>query len=170
MRAGIITVSDRCSRGEREDRTGPAIAELLENEGIEVGSRTVVPDEREGIRGAVRRMVGAEALDLVVLAGGTGIGPRDVTPEAVEELVEKSIPGFGEAMRMKSLEATPRAVLSRSGAGTMGGSLLIYTPGSPRAATECLGHVIGAVAHAVEVLKGAVPDCGGPLDSPPEHG
>jgi len=170
MRAGVITVSDRCFRGEREDRTGPAIADLLEKESIAVGSRTVVPDDRGAICGAVTEMVEGDGLDLVVLAGGTGIGPRDVTPEAVTTLIDKNLPGFGEAMRMKSLEVTPRAVLSRAGAGTMGRSLLIYTPGSPRGATECLNHVLGAVGHAVEVLKAVVTDCGRPLDSPPSRG
>lgn len=170
MRAGVITVSDRCFRGEREDMTGPAIAKLLEGEGIAVESRTIVPDEAEDICGAVTGMVEADGIDLVILAGGTGIGPRDVTPESVGRLIDKSLPGFGEAMRMKSMEATPRAVLSRSGAGTMGRSLIIYTPGSPRAATECLGHVMGAVGHAVEVLRAVATDCGRPLDSPRARG
>ncbi len=166
MKAGIIIVSDRCFKGEREDRTGPAVVDFLNGESIAVDSRMIVPDDLEEIKKALMDMVEARGLDLIVLAGGTGIGPRDVTPEAVEAILDKSLPGFGEAMRMKSFASTPTSILSRSGAGTREKSLIIYLPGSPRAAKECLGHIIDAVGHAVEVLKAEAMDCGSTLDSP----
>lgn len=165
MKAGILIVSDRCSRGEREDGTGPVVAGFLGGENIDVECTAIVPDDIGQIKRAVTDMVDVRGLDLVVLSGGTGIGPRDVTPEAVGGIVDKMLPGFGEAMRVKSLASTPRAILSRAGAGTRGRSLIIYLPGSPGAARECLGYVIGAVGHAVEVLGAAETDCGGTLDS-----
>lgn len=169
MKAGVIIVSDRCFKGEREDGTGPVIADFLKEESIVVENRTIVPDDPDVIKRTIENMVDVLGLDLVILAGGTGIGPRDVTPEAVVEIIDKCLPGFGEAMRMKSFEATPRSILSRSGAGTRGGSLIIYLPGSPRAARECLGYVMGAVGHAVEVLGSGATDCGSPLDSSGDH-
>lgn len=159
MRVAIITVSDRSFRGEREDATGPALREALQAAGAEVVGLEIIADEREQISEALRRWCDGGGVDLIVTNGGTGLGPRDVTPEATEEVLERRVPGLTEAMRIGSLKYTVQAMLSRAVAGTRKRTLIINLPGSPRGATECLEIVLPALAHAVELLRGEVSEC-----------
>jgi molybdenum cofactor synthesis domain-containing protein len=160
MKIGILTVSDRSSRGEREDRGGPALERRMREvfPGAEV-LRSVVPDEREAIARALEAWADRETCHLVLTTGGTGLAARDVTPEATRAVLERELPGFGEAMRLQTLARTPLSILSRATAGTRGRTLVINLPGSPKGAMECLEAVLPAIAHAVEILQGAVDDC-----------
>lgn len=155
---GIITVSDRSSRGEREDLSGPAIREWAVGQGYSVKMEVIVSDEKEEIRKALIEF-SDEGTQLILTTGGTGFAPRDNTPEATLSIIEKSTPGFTEAMRAKSLEITPHAMLSRAVAGIRGNSLIINLPGSPRAVRENLGFIEKAIPHALELIQGAVTDC-----------
>lgn len=148
----IITVSDRASRGQYEDKSGPALRKFCEQQGWRVTATRVVPDEEALIGDTTVEL--AKDCSLVLLTGGTGIAERDVTPEAIRAIAGKELPGFGEAMRMKSFERFPNAILSRSLAAVVGRSLVICLPGSPKAAVECLGFVAGAIPHALEILRG----------------
>jgi len=158
MKAAIITISDSAHRGEREDRSSPVIEKLLKRIDADVAARATVPDEVNDIVRAVKRA--AKEADVVVTTGGTGVSPRDVTPEAVRKVIEKELPGFGEAMRAAGLKSTPHAILSRSLAGVMkDGTVVICLPGSPRAVEESLLAVLDAVPHCVEVSKGRASEC-----------
>jgi len=157
---GILTISDKGSRGEREDESGKAIEELLAALDTRLVKYDIVPDEREVISGRLRQWADEEGIDLIVTTGGTGLSPWDVTPEATLAVVDRMAPGFVEAMRAESLKKTPRAMLSRAVAGIRGGSLIINLPGSPRGVRECLEVILPALPHAIEVLKGEVGECG----------
>lgn len=159
MKVGILTVSDKGSRGEREDRSGPAVRHMIEAAGGDVARATIVPDEPAAIR-AVLVAWADEGLDLVLTTGGTGFGPRDRTPEATKEVIDREAPGLAEAMRRAGAERTPTAMLSRAVAGIRGSTLIVNLPGSERGARESLDAVLPALAHGLEVLKGAAPDCG----------
>lgn len=159
MRVAILTVSDRAARGERADQTGPALQEFLHAAGAEVVTLEVVPDERPQIAAVLRRWCANDVADLILTNGGTGFAPRDVTPEATAEVIERPAPGIPEAIRAASLKITPRAMLSRATAGIRGRSLIINLPGSPTAARECLEAVLPTLPHAVELLRGEVTDC-----------
>lgn len=155
-RIGILTVSDRASRGEYEDRGGPAIHEYLGEvltSSWEPVAR-VIPDEREGIEAALIELVDREGCCLVVTTGGTGPAPRDVTPEATLAVCEKEMPGFGELMRTVSLRAVPTAILSRQTAGIRGGALIVNLPGQPKAIGECLDAVFPAIPYCVDLIGG----------------
>ncbi|MEW6244512.1 MAG: MogA/MoaB family molybdenum cofactor biosynthesis protein [Bacillota bacterium] len=158
MKAGILTASDKGARGEREDRSAHVIRELLTAVGFQVEDYQVVPDEYSIIKRMLVRMC-MDGLDLVVTTGGTGLGPRDVTPDATLSVVEKIVPGIGEAMRAASLAKTPHAVLSRAVAGVRGKTLIVNLPGSPVACRECLEVIVAALPHAVSVLRGEVSEC-----------
>lgn len=160
MRAAVVTVSDRSSRGEREDLGGPAVAAALSDLGFDVTPPVVVPDERAQIAKALRVL--ATDHDLVVTTGGTGLAPRDVTPEATRDVLEREAPGFGEEMRRRSAERFPRAILTRGIAGTRGRCLILNLPGSPKGAVECLLFVSEALVHAVGLLRGGTTDCAPP--------
>ena len=149
---GIITVSDRASRGEYEDKSGPALAQFCEKQRWKVGSHAVVPDEARIIRKTTAEF--AQTCSLVLLTGGTGITARDVTPEAMRAVADRELPGFGEVMRTKSFETFPNAILSRGTAVVVGKSLVICLPGSPKGAVECLEFVAAAIPHAIELLRG----------------
>lgn len=155
-RIGVVTVSDRASRGEYVDRGGPAIREYLEEvlaspwEPVAV----VIPDERDVIERALIDLVDRDGCCLVVTTGGTGPAKRDVTPEATERVCEKMMPGFGELMRKVSLEKVPTAILSRQTAGIRGGALLVNLPGQPRAIRECLDAVFPAIPYCIDLLEG----------------
>jgi molybdopterin adenylyltransferase len=161
MRAAIVTVSDRSARGEREDRSGPELRRALAEAGIDVVETAIVPDEAAALEAALRRL--AARADLVLTTGGTGIGPRDLTPDVTRSIVTRELPGFGEAMRRASLASTPTAILSRATAGVLGQALVVNLPGSPAGAVECLRAVLPAVPHAVRLVAGAVRDCGDDL-------
>nr|WP_314638833.1 MogA/MoaB family molybdenum cofactor biosynthesis protein [uncultured Olsenella sp.] len=156
--AAVVTVSDRCSRGEREDASGPALVGLLEGAGYDVVASEVVPDEQAQIEHVLRSLV-ARDVALVVTTGGTGFSPRDVTPEATVAVCERMAPGIPEAMRAASMEITSHGCLSREACGICGGSLVVNLPGSPKAACENLSAVIGPIAHGLRMLRGGQADC-----------
>lgn len=158
MRVAILTVSDKGSRGEREDKSGEAIQEIVIEMGGEVTEWNVIPDEEDQIAKSLRQM--ASSADLVLTTGGTGIAARDVTPEATLSVIEKQIPGITEVMRMKSIEVAPTAMLSRAVAGTLGSALIVNLPGSPKAVRECLSFIRTAIPHALELLRGEGGECG----------
>lgn len=152
LRIGVLTVSDSSSRGEREDLSGQVIVDMVADLG-EVTERRVVPDDEATIAATLREWVDA-GLDFIATTGGTGISPRDVTPEATLAIIEREIPGLGEAMRAMSLEKTPMAMLSRAVCGTCGRTLIVNLPGSPKAVRECLEVVLPVVAHAQHIMAG----------------
>lgn len=159
----IVTVSDRSAAGERADAAGPALRDLLEGEGYEVASASVVPDDRPRIEAAITEAAASDVA-LCVTTGGTGLGPRDVTPEATAAVCDRLVPGIGEAMRAASAKITPYAWLSRATAGTLGRTLVVNVPGSPRAAVENLSAVLKPVAHGIRTLRAE-----GPLDCASER-
>lgn len=152
MNTGIITVSDRAARGEYPDQSGPALRAFCEQQGWPITHQLVVPDEIPVIQDQVTTL--ARDCALILLTGGTGIAPRDVTVDAIRALTARELPGFGEVMRAKSFERFPHAILSRAMAAALGRSLIVCLPGSPRGAVECLGYVAAAIPHAVELLRG----------------
>jgi molybdenum cofactor synthesis domain-containing protein len=161
MKVGILTVSDKGSRGERADRSGPAIREIIEAAGGQVVRTAIVPDEEEDIRKALLAW-SDEGLDLVLTTGGTGFSPRDRTPEATKAVIERETPGLPEAMRRAGAERTPTAILSRAAAGIRGSTLIINLPGSERAVRESLAAILPALTHGIEILRGSAGECGKP--------
>lgn len=157
--AAIITVSDSGFRGERVDASGDALAALLREEGASVVSRAIVPDERDRITAALLDYCGEGRVDLIITAGGTGMAPRDVTPEATLEVIDRQAPGFVEAIRAGSLPATPRAMLSRAVSGIRGDTLIINFPGSPQACVEAFALIRPALQHGLEILRGDGGQC-----------
>ena len=153
LTARVITCSDAASRGEREDRSGPAVTELLVANGFVVDETVIVPDDIAAIAQEIERATEA-GIRLVVTTGGTGISPRDVTPDATMTVCDRVVPGFGELMRMRSLERTSMASLSRAQAATRGSALVVNLPGSPKGAVENLGAVLHLIPHALELLAG----------------
>jgi molybdopterin adenylyltransferase len=154
VEVGIVTISDRASAGVYADQSGPALAEAVATYGWQVRQHCLVPDEVEAIQTAVKRFASI-GCQLVLTTGGTGIGERDVTPEAIRAIASKELPGFGEVMRAESLKLTPNAILSRSLAASIDRTLILCLPGKPTAATQCLGFVVPAVAHCIEILCGS---------------
>jgi molybdopterin adenylyltransferase len=153
IRARVITCSDAASRGEREDRSGPAVRELLEKNGCEVDAVVIVADDIDAIATAIENAT-VDGVRLVVTTGGTGIAPRDVTPEATMRVCERLVPGFGELMRSASLQKTPMASLSRAQAATRGSALVVNLPGSVNGACENLQSILHLIPHALELLSG----------------
>lgn len=152
IKIAVITVSDRCFQGEKEDKSGPAIKEIVKSLG-EVVKYRIIPDEKKLISNVLKEMIDCHKVDIVLTTGGTGLSSRDVTPEATKEVVEKEMPGFGELMRQESFKLTPLAILSRATAGTRKKSLIINLPGSPKGAKECLEILLPALPHALDVVK-----------------
>ena len=161
MRAAILTLSDKGSRGERIDESGPALAAWLEERGVITVRSLVIADEFEQIVAILTEWCDSDTADLMLTTGGTGVSPRDITPEATLQVVERVIPGLGEIMRFKSLEKTTMASLSRAVAGIRKQSLVINLPGSPKGALENLEAVWPTLGHAVEKIRGGQEDCGG---------
>ena len=155
IRAAILTVSDKGSRGERQDTSGDAIVELLGGIGCQVALRAVVPDERDIISATLREWCDGGEVDVVLTTGGTGIAERDITPEATLDVAERIVPGIGEAMRAVGLRSTPRATLSRSVAVIRRSTLIVNLPGSEKGVRESLAAIISILPHAVELLRGA---------------
>lgn len=156
---GILTVSDRCSRGEREDKSGEVIRKVFSQLGARVVDYAIVPDERYIIASRLTEWADKGGLDVIITTGGTGLAPRDVTPEATCDVVDRTVPGMAEAIRAKGLRKTPHAMLSREVCGTRKRTLIINLPGSPKAVRECLPEIIPALPHAIEVLKGEAYEC-----------
>jgi molybdopterin adenylyltransferase len=162
FRVGILTVSDKGHAGERHDASGPELARLLDLQQFQVSHYQVVPDEIEAIVAQLVAWSDEERLDLILTTGGTGLTPRDLTPEATLAVVERLVPGLPEAMRAAGLAHTPHAMLSRGVAGIRRCTLIVNLPGSPRGARENLQAVLPALPHALEKLKGSPAECGAP--------
>lgn len=152
MKIGVLTVSDRSSSGERPDEGGPLVADIVGKAG-EVAVTAVVPDDRDAIASAIKAWADSGTIDLIVTTGGTGFGPRDVTPEATRSVIDREAPGIAEAMRAAGLRATPYAALSRQVAGTRGRCLVVNVPGSLKAIREGLEAVLEILPHAVEMMN-----------------
>jgi molybdopterin adenylyltransferase len=153
VRAAILIISDRSSRGERADLSGPALVEAIRKLGWSVEKTELVPDESDAIRSILMEWCSSGQIDLVLTSGGTGFSPRDITPEATLGVIDRQAPGLAEAMRAESLKITPHAMLSRAVAGIKNRTLIINFPGSPKAALENLQVVAPIVPHAVELLQ-----------------
>lgn len=160
MTFGVVCVSDRCSKGLCEDKSGQLIKELVSPLGG-TAEYILVPDEKELIEEALKRLCDETGVDVVFTTGGTGFAPRDITPEATKAVIEREAPGIAEAIRVKSLEITPKAMLSRAVSGIRKKTLIINLPGSPKAVKEALEFVLPVLPHATEVLSGDTLNCGG---------
>lgn len=153
MRVGVLTISDRSSRGERADLSGPQLAQSVEQQGWQVVQKAIVSDEMDDIRTALTDWADGGEVDLILTTGGTGFAPRDMAPEATRSVLERETPGLTEAMRAASLRITPHAMLSRAAAGIRGTTLIVNLPGSPKAAVENLAVIIPVLPHAVDLLR-----------------
>ena len=162
MRAAIITMSDAGYAGQREDKSGPVIRELLEGAGYEIVHAALLPDGVEPLASELKRLCDNDLADLILTTGGTGFSPRDLTPEATRAVTERPAPGIAEAMRWQSLQITPRAMLSRAAAGIRKGALIVNLPGSPKAVRECLEFILPALGHGLEILRGTANNCARP--------
>jgi molybdenum cofactor synthesis domain-containing protein len=154
IRAAVVTVSDRSARGERADGSGPVLAELLRESGAEVVVQEVVSDELEPLAERLRELAEREDVNLLVTTGGTGLGPRDNTPEATRAVVEREVPGISDAMRAETSRQTPTAMLSRAVCGMRSGTLVVNLPGSPKGVRECFAIIRPVLAHAVATISG----------------
>ncbi len=155
---GIVTISDRASAGDYKDLGGPALKKFSQEAGWQVLCEAVVPDDAARIQEAIRSFA-RQGCGLILTTGGTGIGPRDVTPEAIRAIMRVELPGFGEVMRAESMKITPNAILSRSLAAIVDDALVIALPGKPSGAVECLGFVVGAIPHGVAVAQRQPTSC-----------
>ncbi len=164
LRVGIITASDKGSQGEREDRSGETLKELVKDINGEVVMYAILPDDQEVLADAMRKWVDEEGLDLILTTGGTGFSLRDVTPEATIAVADRMAPGIAEVMRYESLKVTPKAMLSRAVAALRKKTLIINMPGSPKAVKECWNAIAPALTHGIEILKGEASEC-----ATPEH-
>lgn len=157
IRTAILTLSDKGSRGEREDKSGEVIRTMLTGINAAITAYEVIPDEKELITKKLLEFTGKA--DLIITTGGTGVGPRDVTPEATRAVIEKELPGFAEAMRLEGLKHTPRAMGSRAVAGIYKQTLIINLPGSPKGVAENLAVVLPVIPHTIDLIKGNVSEC-----------
>ena len=158
IQVGIITISDRASKGLYDDLGGPALKKAVAEYGWKVTADALLPDEKRDIQRAIREQI-AKGCSLILTTGGTGVALRDVTPEAVREIAIRELPGFGEVMRMESMKITKNAILSRNLAAVVERSLVVCLPGKPSGAVECLRFVVGAIPHCVEVLQEVPTSC-----------
>ncbi|MHC4356840.1 MAG: MogA/MoaB family molybdenum cofactor biosynthesis protein [Planctomycetota bacterium] len=154
IKAAILTVSDTCAQGNRDDVSGRTIADMLEGDKFEICDKKIVPDDLAAIAAELRRLSEEVGIELVLTTGGTGLGPRDVTPEATASVCQRMAPGFGEIMRVEGFKKTEKAILSRGTAGVCGKTLIVNLPGSPRAVRESLEVVLDVLPHAVKMLLG----------------
>jgi len=156
LKLGIITISDKASRGERSDKSGPLIRDSFSRSDSQVVKYEVIPDEADVIAQKLAQWADDGSVDVILTTGGTGLAPRDVTPEATLSILDKVVPGLAEMMRVRSFAVTPNAMLSRAVAGLRKNCLIINLPGSPKAVSECLEVIMPVLPHAVEVIKGEV--------------
>ena len=154
IRSVIITVSDKGSKGEREDKSGQVIKEMITEINGDIVDYKIIPDERAIIKEEMKIIADSDKADLVLTTGGTGFAERDITPEATAEIIEKEVPGIPEKMRMDTVKITPMAALSRAKAGIRGKTLIVNLPGSPKAVRECLESIIDILPHGVDILRG----------------
>ena len=159
FKVAILTISDRGSTGEREDSSGPLIRDMVKDLPAAVVHYEIIPDEKEKIIEALKKSSDRLQADLILTTGGTGLSPRDVTPDATLEVIEKEVPGFAEAMRAESLKKTPHAMISRAIVGIRGSSLIVNLPGSPKSVKENLSVILPALPHALSKLKGDPSEC-----------
>ncbi|MDK2917929.1 MAG: hypothetical protein PWQ37_662 [Candidatus Petromonas sp.] len=159
FKVGIITASDKGSKGEREDKSGKLIKDIMSANGYDIAMWKILPDEREEISKELINMCDNLKLDLILTTGGTGFSPRDFTPEATLDVIDRQVPGISEAMRYYSLQITPKAMLSRGVSGIRGQTLIINLPGSPKAVKENLESILPALKHGLEILKGVAVEC-----------
>jgi molybdopterin adenylyltransferase len=159
FRAGVLTISDKGAKGLREDESGEIILRMLEGFGLTVVKREIIPDDRQQIADTLIMWVDKDGLALIITSGGTGLSPTDVTPQAMEQVIDYEVPGMAEAMRAASLKKTPHAMISRAMAGVRNSSLIINLPGSPRGAEENLSVVLPALDHGLSKLAGDTTDC-----------
>jgi len=160
-KAFVVTVSDTRSSGINRDTVGPLLAERLRNFGFNVGGVRIVPDERDEIADLLINLVDVERADFILTTGGTGLSPRDVTPEATRDVIHREIPGFGECMRLSGADKTPMSWLSRATAGIRGSTIIMNVPGSERGAMESLESILPMIRHAIEIVRGEAHECGG---------
>ena len=158
-RAAVITASDSCFAGLREDKSAPVILEALTRAGYETGEYVLLPDDRKKLSDEMLRICDGGKADLILTSGGTGFSPRDCTPEATRDVISREAPGIPEAMRHFSGRLTNRAMLSRAVAGIRGATLIVNLPGSPKAAEECLEHILPALSHGLDILTGTDSNC-----------
>lgn len=156
LNLGILTISDKGFKGERDDRSGQVIKDCLSVLNSHVAKYEIIPDKEAMIKSKLTDWADEGNLDIILTTGGTGLGPRDVTPEATLSVVDKIVPGIGEAMRAETFKVTPTAILSRAVAGVRGRCLILNLPGSPKAVRECLDAVLPVIPHAIEIIKGEV--------------
>ena len=159
LRAGVLTISDKGAKGLREDESGEIILRMLEEFGLTVVKMEIIPDDRQQIADTLIMWVDKDGLALIITSGGTGLSPTDVTPQAMEQVIDFQVPGMAEAMRAVSLKKTPHAMISRAMAGVRNSSLIINLPGSPRGAEENLSVVLPALDHGLSKLAGDTTDC-----------
>lgn len=161
IRAAIITMSDKGSAGQRNDQSGSVIRDMITGIGFSADHYEILPDEKELIIASLKRLSDSGNIDLILTTGGTGVAPRDVTPEATLAVIDRELPGMAEAMRAESLKKTPHAMISRAVAGIRNQTLIVNLPGSPKAVRENLAVLLPALPHAVEKIKGDPAECGG---------
>lgn len=159
-RTAVVTLSDKGYAGEREDKSGPLIREMIEKEGYEAAEMILLPDDQKLIEEKLIELCDEKKMDLILTTGGTGFSPRDCTPEATLSVATKNAPGIAEAMRYASLQITPRAMLSRGASVIRGGTLIINLPGSPKAVKENLECILSSLPHGLEIMKGMTGECG----------
>ena len=154
IRVVVITVSDACSRGEREDTSGAALVQLLTDAGAQIVDRKILSDDLEPLAQSLRDFSDRDDVNLIITTGGTGLGPRDNTPEATQQVIEREAPGIAEAIRSESLKATPMAMISRAVCGVRSGTLIVNLPGSPKAVKEGFAVIAPVLSHALDLLAG----------------